>query len=117
MKLPGPDHPITIAPHKGHVVVRFGDTVVADTHNALELKEASYPAVLYIPREDAKLSHYERTAHSTHCPYKGDARYFTLTDGAQRADNAVWTYETPCPAMAAIANHVAFYPNKVTIAQ
>jgi uncharacterized protein (DUF427 family) len=117
MKLPGPDHPIAIVPHKGHVVVRFGDTVVADTHNALELKEASYPAVLYIPREDAKLSHYARTAHTTHCPYKGDANYFTLTDGSQHAENAVWTYETPYPAMAEIANHVAFYPSKVTIAQ
>jgi uncharacterized protein (DUF427 family) len=117
MKLPGPDHPITIEPHTGHVVVRFGDSVVADTRNALELKEASYPPVLYIPREDAKLAHYERTAHTTHCPYKGDANYFTLIDGEHRAENAVWTYETPFPAMAEIANHVAFYPSKVTIAR
>jgi len=115
MKLPGPDHPITIAPHKGRVVVRFGNAVVADTENALELKEASYRPVFYIPREDAKLTHYERTAHSTHCPYKGDASYFTLVDGATRTENAVWTYETPFPAMAEIANHVAFYPDKVTI--
>jgi uncharacterized protein (DUF427 family) len=117
MKLPGPDHPITIAPHAGHVIVRFGDTVVADTHNALELKEAKYPPVLYIPRAGARLSHYERTDHSTHCPYKGDASYFTLVDGSRRAENAVWTYETPFPAMAEIKEYIAFYPDKVSIAR
>lgn len=117
MKLPGPDHPITITPHEGRVVVRFGDAVVADSAHALALKEANYPPVLYVPREDAKLAHYERTTHTTHCPYKGDANYFTLVDGQNRSENAVWTYETPFPAMTEIANHVAFYPNKVTIAQ
>ncbi len=115
MKLPGPDHPITIAPHEGHVVVRFGGTVVAETDRALELKEASYPAVLYIPRADANHAHYERTAHSTHCPYKGDASYFTLSGGGATAENAVWSYETPFPAMQQIEGHVAFYPDKVTI--
>ena len=115
MKLPGPDHPITIAPYKGRVVVRFGEVVVADSTEALELREAGYPPVLYIPRADARLAHYERTTRSTHCPYKGDASYFTLVDGARRDENAVWSYETPFPAMAQIANHVAFYPDKVRI--
>ncbi|HEX2592357.1 MAG TPA: DUF427 domain-containing protein [Rhizomicrobium sp.] len=117
MKLPGPDHPITIKPHDGRVIVSFGDSIVADTEKALELKESTYPVVLYIPREDAKLAHYERTQHSTHCPYKGEANYFTLIDGDTRAENAVWTYETPFPAMQQIAGYVAFYPNKVSIAQ
>jgi len=115
MKLPGPDHPITITPASGRVVVRFHDTVVADTQNALELKEATYPVVLYIPRADAKLDHYARTDHQSHCPYKGDASYFSLDAGGQRAENVVWTYETPFPAMVAIKDHVAFYPNQVTI--
>jgi uncharacterized protein (DUF427 family) len=115
MKLPGPDHPITITPHKGHVTVKFGNAVVASTDSALELKEASYPVVFYIPRKDAELSHYEKTTHSTHCPYKGDASYFALVDGARRDENAVWSYETPFPAMAEIKEYVAFYPNKVTI--
>jgi uncharacterized protein (DUF427 family) len=114
MKLPGPDHPITIAPAKGRVVVRFKGAVVADTTSALELKEASYPTVLYIPRADAKLDHYARTEHRTECPYKGTARYFSLVNGAERAENAVWTYETPYPAMAEIKEHVAFYPNQVS---
>jgi len=115
MKLPGPDHPITIAPAKGRVVVRFKGEVVADTTAALELKEASYPAVFYIPRGDAKLAHYARTEHHTECPYKGTASYFSLVAGQERAENAVWTYETPFPAMAEIKEHVAFYPSQVTI--
>ncbi|HXC56554.1 MAG TPA: DUF427 domain-containing protein [Rhizomicrobium sp.] len=115
MKLPSPDHPIAIAPAKGRVVVRFGGETVADTTAALELREASYPAVLYIPRRDARLEHYARTAHTTHCPYKGDASYFTLTAGTAKAENAVWSYETPFPAMAAIKDHLAFYPQHVAI--
>ena len=111
MKLPGPDHPITVEPAQGRIVVRAGGIVIADTAHALELREASYKPVLYIPRGDAKMEHYARTAHSTHCPYKGDASYFSLPD----APNAVWSYETPYPAMAAIKDHLAFYPQHVTI--
>lgn len=115
MKLPGPDHPIAIEPATGRVVVRFGGTIVADTRAALELREASYKPVLYIPRADAQLAHFARTAHSTHCPYKGDASYFDLAAGAEKAANAVWSYETPYPAMAAIKEHLAFYPQHVSI--
>jgi uncharacterized protein (DUF427 family) len=115
MKLPGPDHPITITPAKGRVVVCFGGEVIADTTHALELREASYPAVLYIPRTDARMSHFTRTAHSTHCPYKGDASYFDLAAGGAKAGNAVWSYEEPYPAMAAIKDHLAFYPQQVSI--
>ena len=115
MKLPGPDHPITIAPAKGRVVVRFGGEIVADTTYALELREATYKPVFYIPRGDAKLSHFHRTAHSTHCPYKGDASYFDLKAADSSVPNAVWSYETPFPAMAEIKGHLAFYPNHVSI--
>jgi uncharacterized protein (DUF427 family) len=115
MKIPGPDHPITVTPTSDHVVVKFKGTVVADTHSALELREASYPPVLYIPRHDARLDHFVKTAHHSECPYKGEASYFDLTDGKERAGNAVWSYETPYPAMTAIAEHLAFYPNQVTI--
>ncbi|HJW41551.1 MAG TPA: DUF427 domain-containing protein [Rhizomicrobium sp.] len=115
MKLPGPDHPITIEPVKDRVVVRFAGEVVADTRSALELHEASYPAVLYIPRADALLSHFTPAAHRTHCPYKGDASYFDLSAGAAHAPNAVWSYATPFPAMEAIKEHLAFYPQHVMI--
>ena len=116
MKIPGPDHPISIEPTTSRVVVRLGDTVVADTTNALELREASYPPVLYIPRADVRLEHYERTDRQSHCPYKGDASYYTLNGTAgTRAENAVWSYEAPYPAMTAISGHLAFYPNMVTI--
>jgi uncharacterized protein (DUF427 family) len=113
MKIPGPDHPITIAPNPRRVRVLFNGRVVADTRRSLSLKEASYPAVLYIPRADADLTRFARTPHRTHCPYKGDASYFTLNVGGRTADNAVWSYEDPFPAMAAIKEHLAFYPDRV----
>jgi uncharacterized protein (DUF427 family) len=113
MKLPGPDHPITVTPRGKRVRVTFGGKVVADTTRALSLKEASYPPVLYIPRADADMSLLEATAHSTHCPYKGDASYFSISAGGRTAENAVWSYEQPFPAMAEIKDHLAFYPNRV----
>ena len=114
MKIPGPDHPITIEPNAKRVVVRFGGQVVADTRRALTLREASLPPVLYIPREDADASLLRRTGNHTHCPYKGDAGYFSiaLPDG-RVAENAIWTYEQPHPAVSPIAGHLAFYPNRV----
>jgi uncharacterized protein (DUF427 family) len=113
MKLPGPDHPITITPTPHRVRVLFGGEVVAETQRALTLKEANYPPVQYIPREDARMTRFHRTDHATHCPYKGDAGYFTLEAGGRRAENAVWTYDAPFPAMEAIAGYLAFYPNRV----
>jgi uncharacterized protein (DUF427 family) len=113
MKLPGPDHPITIEPNPNHVRVRFNGKVVADTRRALTLKETTLPPVLYIPREDAELKYFERSKHATHCPYKGDAAYYSLRVGDREAVNAVWSYEAPYPAMAEIAGRLAFYPDRV----
>jgi uncharacterized protein (DUF427 family) len=113
MKLPGPDHPITIAPNPRRVRVVFNGRVVADTARALTLKEARLPPVQYIPREDAEMALFARTAHASHCPYKGDAAYFSLTVDGRTSEDAVWTYEAPYPAMAEIKGHVAFYPSRV----
>ena len=113
MKLPGPDHPITIMPTKGRVVVKFGGQAIADTMRAMTLKEAGYPGVQYIPRADTKMELLEPTAHKTNCPYKGEASYFTVKAGGRVAENAVWSYETPYPAVAEIEGRVAFYPDRV----
>jgi uncharacterized protein (DUF427 family) len=113
MKLPGKDHPIAISPNPKRVRVVFGGKVVADTRRALTLVEASYRPVQYIPRADVEMSLLTPTAHHTHCPYKGDASYFTITSGDRVSENAVWSYEAPYPAMAAIAGHVAFYPQRI----
>ena len=117
MKIPGPDHPITITPAGTAVVVKAGGTGLADTTDALTLKEASYPAVQYLPRSGVDMSRLVRTERSTHCPYKGDASYYSIrnADGGL-IENAVWSYETPFPAVAAIREHLAFYPDKVEIA-
>jgi uncharacterized protein (DUF427 family) len=115
MKLPGPDHPITITANPKRVRVTAGGVVIADTANALTLKEASYPAVQYVPRKDANLALLARTDRVTHCPYKGDANYFSIVAEGKPIENAIWTYEAPVPAMADIAGHLAFYPDKVKI--
>jgi uncharacterized protein (DUF427 family) len=113
MKIPGPDHPITITPSRERVRVIVGGQAVADTTRALVLQEASYKPVFYIPREDAQMALFEKTEHRTHCPYKGDASYYTIKVNGWVAENAIWSYETPYPAMAEIAGHLAFYPNRV----
>jgi uncharacterized protein (DUF427 family) len=113
VKSPGPDHPITIEPNPGRVVVKVAGRVVADTRAALTLREAHYPPVQYIPRADVEMALLARTDHTSYCPYKGDASYFSIPAGGERAANAVWSYETPFDAVAVIKNHVAFYPDRV----
>lgn len=115
MKIPGPDHPITISRNSGRVVVRLGDIVVADSQNALTLREASYPAVQYIPRADADMPLLHRTDHASYCPYKGDASYFSMATGGAGLENAVWSYEAPYDAVAVIRDHLAFYPDRFEI--
>ena len=115
MKLPGPDHPIAITLNPKRVRVLADGVVIADTSHALTLKEASYPAVQYVPRSDANMKLLKRTGRVTHCPYKGDASYFSVVSDGKTLENAIWTYETPFPAMAEISGHLAFYPDKVKI--
>ena len=113
IKLPGPDHPITIEPNPSRLVVTVAGRVIADTRSALTLREASYPAVQYVPRTDVDLSLLSRTSHFTYCPYKGDAAYYSIPVGGERSVDAVWTYEAPFDAVAAIRDHLAFYPDRV----
>jgi uncharacterized protein (DUF427 family) len=113
IRIPGPDHPITITPNARRVVVTVGGRVVADSRAALTLQEAAYPPVLYLPRADVDMAQLERTAHATYCPYKGDCAYYSVPGGGERAVDAVWTYEQPYDAVAAIREHVAFYPDRV----
>ena len=113
IKLPSPDHPISIQRNSAGVVVFVAGRMIADTRNALTLREADYPPVQYIPREDVDLSQLERTVHATYCPYKGDCNYYSIPAGGKKSVNAVWTYEDPYPAVAQIKGHVAFYPDRV----
>jgi uncharacterized protein (DUF427 family) len=113
IRIPGPDHPITIERNPNRVVVSAGGRIVADTAHALTLREAGYPPVHYIPREDVEMTLLERTDHASYCPYKGDCSYFSITTGGDRSVNAVWTYEAPYEAVAMIKDHLAFYPDRV----
>ncbi|SFI80225.1 DUF427 domain-containing protein [Caulobacter sp. UNC279MFTsu5.1] len=113
IKIPGPDHPITVTRNSKRVVVTLGGAVIADTCDALTLREASYPPVQYIPRKDVDMARLARTDHATYCPYKGEASYFSIPLGGARSVNAIWTYESAYPAVAAIQDHLAFYPDRV----
>jgi uncharacterized protein (DUF427 family) len=113
VRVPGPDHPIRIEPITSRIIVTAGGQTIADTHRALTLHEASYPPVHYIPREDVDMSALHRTDHSTHCPYKGDAAYYSIPAAGEGSINAVWTYELPHEAVAVIRDHLAFYPDRV----
>jgi len=113
IKLPGLDHPISIERNPTRIVVTVAGRVIADTRNALTLREADYPPVQYIPREDVDLSQLKRTDHTTYCPYKGDCSYYSVPAGGKKSINAVWTYENSYPAVAQIKEHVAFYPDRV----
>ena len=115
VRSPGPDHPITIEPTSGRVVVTLAGLVVADTDAALTLREANYPPVQYVPRADTDMELLSRTDHASYCPYKGDACYYSIPIGGERATNAVWTYESPFAAVAAIKDHLAFYPDRVDL--
>ena len=112
-KIPGPDHPISIDANPSRIVVRVGGKMIADTRDALTLREASYPPVQYIPRRDVDMTALTRSEHTTYCPYKGDASYYSIPSGGNRSVNAVWTYESPFAAMAKIKDYVAFYPDRV----
>jgi uncharacterized protein (DUF427 family) len=112
-KIPGAEHPITIEPGGVHVVVRSGGHVVADTTNALILREAGYPPVYYVPLADVDQTLLRPGPTITYCPYKGDASYFSVAGPDGNIQDAVWTYTEPYPAVAALAGHVAFYPDRV----
>ena len=113
VKIPGPDHPIIIAPNPNRVVVTVGGVVIADTVHALTLQEASYPPVQYIPRTDARMDLLQRSQTHTWCPYKGEASYFSIPAGGEKSVDAVWTYEEPHAAVAVIRDHLAFYTSRI----
>ncbi len=117
IRIPGPEHPITVEPKPSRVRVTLQGEVLADTTRALTLREASLRPVLYIPREDARMDRLFRTQHATHCPYKGDAAYYSIRAAGRMLENAAWTYEHPYPAVEAIAGHLAFYPDRVEITE
>lgn len=113
IKIPGPDHPIAITPNPNRVVVTLDGKIIASTTEAFTLREATYPAVQYIPRKDVDMAALARTATESYCPYKGEASYFSIPAGGARSRDAVWTYETPHDSVAAIKDCLAFYPDRV----
>jgi uncharacterized protein (DUF427 family) len=101
-----------LSPAGVRVRVTFNGEVVADSTDAIRLEEGTDPPVYYLPRKDVKMERLIRTSHTTHCPHKGEATYFSVSNG-RTARNAVWSYEQPLAQMGVIKDHVAFYPDKV----
>jgi uncharacterized protein (DUF427 family) len=109
-------HPITVTPTGKHVTVAVNGEVVAETDNALTLQESTYPAVQYIPKADVVQSVLRDSDTETYCPFKGEASYHhVVTSAGDTVEDAIWTYAAPYPAVAAIAGHVAFYPEKAVV--
>jgi uncharacterized protein (DUF427 family) len=115
MKVPGPDHPITIERTGRPVVVIADAEQIASTVQAVTLTEAAYPPVQYLPREAVDPAFLRRSTHKTYCPYKGEASYFHIVAGERKIENAIWSYEDPYPAVAEIKDRLAFYPDRVRI--
>lgn len=100
---------ITIRKADGTWTVRAGGAILAESRNALELTEGDYPAVIYFPREDIAMAFLDESEQTSHCPFKGDAQYFSIETKSQTIENAAWSYEAPKPDAAQIAGHIAFY--------
>jgi uncharacterized protein (DUF427 family) len=115
MLTPGPDHPITLRPAETRWRAEFDGHVIADSADALILQEASYAPVVYFPREDVALEYAARTHKASHCPYKGDASYYTFKMHSQIAEDVAWSYDAPFESMGQIAGRIAFYPDRVRI--
>jgi len=115
IKLPGPEHEITIVPSTDRVLVRSGETTIADSQSTLVLRETNHAPVRYIPLADVDRSLLAPSDRSTYCPYKGDASYYSINADPQQGTDAVWFYAQPYPAVAEIKDHVAFYPDRVEL--
>ena len=109
------EHRITIAPHAGTIIAEALGQILARSDRALDLREANYPVVVYIPLDDVDPAVLHPTDRKTRCPFKGDARYWSVAAAGQQLDNVVWGYPTPNPDVAAIAGHVAFDARHVTV--
>ena len=113
MTHPHHGHTIEVERFAGRVVVRFGGEVVADSRAALRLDETGCEPVFYLPRADVRGAALQPSTHTSHCPFKGDASYWTLRTGTAERVDAAWSYEQPLDAVAAIAGCIAFYPHRV----
>lgn len=111
--IPDANHPINIEPNPNRITVVVDGKVIADTHHSLTLSEANYLPVQYIPRKDVNMALLQRTNNETYCPYKGNCSYFSIPTSGEKSENAAWTYENPYPAVKAIKEYIAFYPNRV----
>ncbi len=108
-----PSHRVDIQAAQTSVRVDFEGHAVADTRDALRVDESRHDIVYYVPKRDVRMDLLVATDHSTYCPFKGTARYWSIKVGDRCAENAVWAYDDPYDEARALREHVAFYTNRV----
>lgn len=111
------DH-IKITKADGTWTVRAGGAVLAESKDALELREGDHDAVIYFPRGDIAMAFLDKTEKTSNCPHKGDANYYSVVTKSRTLNNVAWSYENPSDGVAEIKEHLAFYPvDEVTVEQ
>ncbi len=108
-----PDYEIEILPTSKHIQIEVNGLIVVDCKNVLLMREQNHKPVYYFPQADVKMALFQSTDHSTHCPFKGNASYWTLAAGERVVEDVMWSYETPCDEVKAIKNYVAFYRDRI----
>ena len=106
-------HTITTGPAEGIVTARWGGEVIAQSRDALVLRETGLPPVTYFPIEDVRMDLLHRTEHHTRCPFKGEASYWSIEVGGRRSEDIAWAYEDPLPARADLKGRIAFYADRL----
>src|SRR4029453_18594143 len=110
---PSSDHPIWTEPYPRRVRAFLDGVAVADSTRAFLLLEVRHLPVYYFPARDVCTDLLEPTDTSTHCPYKGDAAYWSVRVGDRLARDAVWSYQDPFPERTHIKGYIAFSWNRV----
>ena len=108
-----PDYRIDIEPTGKSVRIEIDGQVIVDSNNALLMLEQNHQPVYYFPHSDVDMTRFQRTDYSTHCPFKEDASYWTLTVAERVLENVMWSYETPCDEVAEVKEYVSFYRDRM----
>jgi len=110
-----PDHNVTLTPLVNHIVISISKVEIASSQRVIKLQESTYPAVFYFPREDVAFDLLTASEHTTYCPFKGHASYWSLQLAENQLENIAWSYELPFDEMLPIKNYIAFYQNKFNV--